>query len=206
MDILPTIMDILLSSITPTQSMANQLLSVPTHNLQSILSRYEGTSILRMPLEKQPVRYTFHLANPGNSYIIVKQYPKKLTYDIANDDVHLYHLVYDPFELVDLINLDYKITAAHPSWANASIGKYWMRTWKGRWTNEYLSITNHHELLLTNKSSVSLSTPNAMNNGKVQLKDMLDWADQTLELARFWKNLVIQRYHYESEIFNYNTN
>ncbi|CAF2911535.1 unnamed protein product [Rotaria sp. Silwood2] len=107
---------------------------------------------------------------------------------------------------IDLINLDYKITAAHPSWVNACIGKYWMRTWKGRWTNEYLSITNHHELLLTNKSSVSLSTPNAMNNGKVQLKDMLDWADQTLELARFWKNLVIQRYHYESEIFNYNTN
>ncbi|CAF3517093.1 unnamed protein product [Rotaria sp. Silwood1] len=204
MDVLPTIMDILLSSIRPTHQSTNQLLSVPCDKLQSILSRYEGTSILRMPVEKQPVRYTFHLANPGNSYIIVKEYPKKLTYDVANDEVHLYHLAHDPFELVDLISLNSEITASHPPWVNVMYDTHSMQTWKGRWTNDYSNITTHYELLLKNKSFLPLSTSDDMNNSKVQLKDMLDWADQTLDLARFWKNLVKQRYHYESEISNYN--
>ncbi|CAF1201161.1 unnamed protein product [Rotaria sordida] len=206
MDILPTIMDILLSSIKPIQQSTNQLLSVPNNQLQSILSRYEGTSILRMLIEKQPVRYTFHLTNPGNSYIIVKQYPKKLTYDISNDEVHLYHLEHDPFELVDLIHLDYKIATTHPPWINVMCNKHWRQTWKGRWTNKYPNVRIYHKLLLENKSFVSISTSNSMNNDKVQLKDMLDWADQTLELARFWKNLVKQRYRYESKTFNYHTN
>jgi hypothetical protein len=199
MDILPTIMDILLSSRS-SQKLTNQLLSVPHDQLQSILSRYEGTSILRMPLEQQPVRYIFHLPNPGNSLIIVKQYPKKLTYDIANDEVHLYHLKYDPFELTDLIALDYDTEAIHPLWINVMRGTKSTRTWKGRWINDDSSSTHHHQILAYNKTFVLNSRLITMNNSKVQLKNMLDWADQTLELARLWVDLIKWRYRLGNQI------
>ena len=200
MDILPTIIDILLSSTRSTSQSANQLLSVPHNQLQTVLSQYEGRSILRMPVEQHSMRYTFHLANPGDSCIIVKQHPNKLTYDIANDEVHLYHLVHDPFELVDLMVFNYDTTAAYPSWIDMVPDKHWTRTWKGRWTSEKAGVTVYHELLSENRCFVTSSKPNVMNNNKVNLSDMLDWADRAFEMARLWKNLVKLRYRQQNKI------
>ncbi|CAF3782646.1 unnamed protein product [Rotaria socialis] len=200
MDILPTIIDVLLSSIKSAEHPTNQLLSVPSGKLQSIFSRYEGTSVLRMPIAQQPARHTFQLSNPGNSYIIVKQYPRKLTYDVANDQVHLYHLGYDPLELVDLIVLDDAIAASHPPWVDILCDKSRIKRWKGLWQNEKVNTDTQHNLLLENKTFLSIEKSNAINNSSVRLKDMLDWADQAFEVARLWKNLVKQRYHYNSDV------
>lgn len=191
MDILPTIMDVLLSS--SSQQSANHLLSVPRQKLQSILERYEGTSLLRMPIEKQPVRYTFQLANPGNSYIIVKQYPNKLTYNIENDQVHLYNLKHDPLEFIDLMAIEHKTEQTYPSWIDTSCKHTRKRQWKGRWDKQKAILSAHQN---------SLSSPHSVNHSHVKLADMLEWADQTFELARLWKNLIKQRYHYESDTIN----
>jgi len=199
MDVLPTIMDIFLSSRSSQQS-TNQLLSVPINQLQSILSRYEGTSILRMPFEQQPVRYTFHLANPGNSYILVKQYPKKLTYNFGTDEVHLYHLQHDPFEKTDLITVDYNNKETYPLWIDVTHSEDSMLTWKKSWINTDDSITLHNQMLSRNKRFASNSRLNTINNSKVQLRDMVNWANQTLELARLWMELIKRRYLIGSNI------
>ncbi|CAF2742239.1 unnamed protein product [Rotaria sp. Silwood2] len=51
MDILPTIMDILLSSQETAHESTNRLLTARQDQLNLILSRYEGTSLLRLPIE-----------------------------------------------------------------------------------------------------------------------------------------------------------
>ncbi|CAF1185509.1 unnamed protein product [Adineta steineri] len=70
MDILPTIMDILLSSSKKNKKLTDQLLSsVENQQLKTILYLYEGTSILRRRVEEESIRYIFNLANPGNSFL-----------------------------------------------------------------------------------------------------------------------------------------
>lgn len=196
MDILPTIMDVLLSSANATPRLANQLLAAPSHQLQRILSQYEGTSILRMSVDQQPVRYTFSLANPGNTYVIVKQYPKKLTYDVISDKVCLYHLGHDPFEFTDLIALGSDPTT-YPSWLELVYGKQPVRTWRGRWISENNTLVNRTQALWQRKDFAPISN----HNTKVLLEDMLDWAELTLDLARLWRDIVKQRYQSSNGTF-----
>jgi hypothetical protein len=166
------------------------------------LSQYEGTSILRRPIEQQAARYTFNLANPGNSHIIVKQYPRKLTYDVANDEVHLYHLGYDPSGTIDLIALNPNDPSTHPSWIDAHGGENLMHTWKGRWMSQTISITLYSQILSQNRSILVTQKSNLSNNSKVQLNEMLDWADRTFELTRLWAKLMERRYRSGSKILN----
>ncbi len=161
MDVLPIIVDILLSSRSSPQS-TNLLLSGVNNQLQSILFRYEGTSLVRMPLDQQSIGYTFHLPCPGSSYIIVKQYPRKLTYNIAKDEAHLYHLKYDPFELTDLIVLDHNTKAIYPLWIDVMRDKNSTRTWKGHQING--NIAPHYQMLFQNKRFVLNSELNTKNN------------------------------------------
>ncbi|CAF1185561.1 unnamed protein product [Adineta steineri] len=72
------------------------------------------------------------VAHPGNSYKSIKQYPRKLTYDITSDEVHLCHIEYDTFESIDLINLYNQPISNHPSWIHINHYKQIKYGWKGR--------------------------------------------------------------------------
>ncbi|CAF1456014.1 unnamed protein product, partial [Adineta steineri] len=74
--------------------------------LKTTLSLSERTSILRRPNQQESIQYIFNLANFGNSFII-----------------HLYHLEHDPFESIDLINLDNQPANTHPLWIDIEYHK-----------------------------------------------------------------------------------
>ncbi|CAF1269352.1 unnamed protein product [Adineta steineri] len=74
--------------------------------LKTILSLSERTSILRRPNQQESIQYIFNLANFGNSFII-----------------HLYHLEHDPFESIDLSNLDNQPADTHPLWIDIEYHK-----------------------------------------------------------------------------------
>jgi lipoteichoic acid synthase len=192
MDLLPTIMDVLLSSQASTHQLTNHLLSVEHDKLQSILSRYEGITLFRSPAEQQIERYTFHLANPGNTKIIVRQYPRKLVYDIYDDYVYVYHLIHDPQESINLIDFDHDSWAVpYPDWVQNDLKRRPSRNWKGQWVHDKNHISDYHRNLLKKHFDPSMS-----NTSSVSLTEMLDWADATLQLAAVWTTLVRTRYLY----------
>ncbi|CAF4181428.1 unnamed protein product [Adineta steineri] len=198
MDILPTIMDILLSSSKKNKKLTDQLLSsVENQQLKTILYLYEGTSILRRRVEEESIRYIFNLANPGNSFLSIKQYPRKLTYDITNDEVHLYHLQYDPFESIDLINLSNQPIDNYPSWIHINHHKQILKyRWKGRWISKTIRINMFSQILSEKKKNNHWLRPKSviLNNSKIDLDEMLNWADRTFELTRLWTKLIFKRY------------
>ncbi|CAF3998115.1 unnamed protein product [Rotaria magnacalcarata] len=180
--------------------------------IASVASSYTLKSLLSIFCGIYPINVNFlKEANPENILyekclpeLLREFFPtnnnEKLTYDVANDQVHLYHLGYDPLELVDLIALDHAITASHPPWVDILCDKSRIRKWKGLWQNEKVNTATQHNLLFENKTLLSIEKSNAINNSSVHLMDMLDWADQAFEVARLWKNLVKQRYHYNSDV------
>ncbi|CAF1620886.1 unnamed protein product [Rotaria magnacalcarata] len=195
MDILPTIMDALLSSQGTLNGSVNRLLNVQQDKLNSILSQYEGTSLLRLPNAHKNQRYTFHLDNPGNSHVIVKQYPRKLVYDVHYDEAHLFHLGYDPRESIDIISFDrrdYKGT--YPDWIQVDHIRNSSRVWSKRFGQKN-KISDYHKKLLRKNFSEQISVIKP-NINRISLKEMLDWADATLELASIWTTLVKVRYLY----------
>ncbi|UJR32442.1 hypothetical protein I4U23_019904 [Adineta vaga] len=200
MDILPTTMDLLLSSTKSKKKSTNQLLSVSQTRLRSILSQYEGTSILRMQHEQQPVRFTFSLANPGNAFIIARQYPRKLSYDVTNDEVHLYNLEYDQAESIDLLTLDSNEITKYPSWIDVKDIEQSIRIWKGRWFSDTINIGVFSQILSKDKNVRSRLKSNIFKEVKLDLNDMIDWAEQTFELTRLWVRLIRKRYHNATKI------
>ncbi|CAF3532616.1 unnamed protein product [Rotaria sp. Silwood1] len=202
MDILPTIMDILLSSQKIAHESINYLLTVRQDQLNSILSRYEGTSLLRLSIEQETQRYTFHLDNPGDSHVIVKQYPRKLVYDVHYDEVHLFHLGYDPQESIDLILFDRPdYIGTYPDWLLVDQSRNSLRNWLGRWINTKNNLSDNHKKLLRKRFRQSMSDLR-QNVSRISLQDMLDWADATLELASVWTALVKVRYFYGNMTFD----
>jgi hypothetical protein len=107
-----------------------------------------------------------------------------------------------PFEKSDLIALDYDDTATHPSWIDVKRGDHFMHIWKGRWISKSVSITMCSQILSKNRTILTIPKSNVLNNSKVQLSDMLDWADQTFELTRLWAKLMEKRYRSGSKIIN----
>ncbi|CAF3658695.1 unnamed protein product [Rotaria sp. Silwood1] len=201
MDILPTIMDVMLSSQETSHESTNRLLTVRQDQFNSILSRYEGTSLLRLPVEKENQRYTFHLDNPGNSHVIVKQYPRKLIYDVHHDDVYLFHLGYDPQESIDLISFDrHDYTGIYPDWLQIDHSRKSSRSWSGRWISTKNNLSDNHKKLLHKRFGQSMSDLK-QNVSRISLKEMLDWADATLELSAAWTALVKARYFYGNMTF-----
>lgn len=196
MDILPTIMDVLLSSQKIVDGLTNQLLSVEEEQLNAVLSRYEGTSLFRLQNEQERQRYTFHISNPGNSHVIVKQYPLKLVYDVNYDEVRLFHLGYDPQEAIDLISFDrHNYAGTYPVWIQADHNFNDSRNWTKRWNSQRNKLSDYHRNLLQKKFSQQISDIKS-NLTRISLNEMLNWADATLELAVIWSVLVKARYHY----------
>ncbi|CAF1137390.1 unnamed protein product [Adineta ricciae] len=198
MDILPTIMDILLSSTKSRKKSMNRLLSVSETRLQSIFSRYEGRSILRMPVEQQAERLTFSLANPGGAFAIARQYPRKLSYDVTNDEVHLYHLGHDPTESTDLLALNGDDSDTYPPWIDIKSALQPRRKWKGRWARDILDIDVFSQILSNKKEMESSSMS---EKTKLDLNEMMNWAEQTFELTRLWTRLINKRYYDAMTIF-----
>ena len=202
MDVLPTIMDTLLSSQKVSDDSDNSLLTVQQDQLESILARYEGTSLLRLPVEQQLQRYTFHLDNPGDSYIIVKQHPRKLVYDSHYDDVHLFHLEYDPHESIDLILFDRSdYVGDYPDWLLVDHSQNSSPSWSGRWVSTKNNLSDNHKKILFKRINQSTSGSRS-NVSRISLQEMLDWADAALQLASIWTALVKARYFYGNMTFS----
>ncbi|CAF0906294.1 unnamed protein product [Adineta steineri] len=176
----------------------DQRLSLPFDRYRLSNEHRSGrTSILRRRVEEESIRYIFNLANPGNSFLSIKQYPRKLTYDITNDEVHLYHLQYDPFESIDLINLSNQPIDNYPSWIHINHHKQILKyRWKGRWISKTIRINMFSQILSEKKKNNHWLRPKSviLNNSKIDLDEMLNWADRTFELTRLWTKLIFKRY------------
>ena len=188
MDILPTIMDVLLTSNGSTGGTSNVLLSNRKPALKAILPRYEGRSLLRQLVPSAPERYTFHLNNPGNAHLIVKQYPFKLVYAFQEKKVQLYHLEFDPDEKTDLIGLESQPTSAYPQWLTIDRNRSRSKLPERKWSVEYLLSAS------SMKEQGSRLAKSIRNSSRVTLEQMLDWADHSFKLARIWTALVKSRY------------
>ncbi|CAF0921952.1 unnamed protein product [Adineta steineri] len=172
----------------------------------------QAVGLLRSPLESEfsaPLLFhSRHLqaeqlhANPGSSFITVKQYPRKLTYDITNDEVHLYHLQYDPSESIDLINLYNQAIDNHPSWIHFNHFKQIKYVWKGRWISRTIRISMFSQILSEKNQNNHWLIPKSvvLNNSKIDLDEMLNWVDRTFELTRLWTKLVFKRYRTNNPI------
>jgi Sulfatase len=160
LDILPTIMDALISStdegaiipisnhslLTNTSRFERDSALRKTNllklshdenlrSIQAILSRYEGTSIFRPSRNPDEDRLTFHLDNPGNAHMIAEQYPLKLVYDTIGEQTYLYDLSHDPHEWNDLLSIpNSRGHAVPPSWADISPGDL-AREFRFNWWN-----------------------------------------------------------------------
>jgi arylsulfatase A-like enzyme len=197
MDILPSIMDMLLSSKEAKQHSKNVLLSLPVDKFKSILSPYEGMSLLRQTVKQDPERYIFHLVNPGNSYITIKQYPRKLVYNAKRNSVQLYHLGYDLQEQINLIRFENNRIVEYPKWLNTECNERSPRSRKWRWTDNY-TLDQKFDPVKRFQSESRFKQKNCVDRqrryGTVNLEEMLDWGEKTFQIAGAWRAFVKRRY------------
>ena len=188
MDILPTIMDVLLTSNSSTSRTNNVLLSDLQPSLKDSLLRYEGRSLLRWLVPNTPERYTFHLNNPGYGHLVVKQYPLKLVYAFQAKKVQLFHLGLDSDEKIDLIKLEYQPTSSYPEWLTIDSDRRASRLPERNWS------VDHSISLPVLKEEGARVAKYLRNSSQVVLEQMLDWAEHSYKLAMIWTVLVKERY------------
>jgi hypothetical protein len=199
LDIIPTVMDVLVSSShanlnhtskndTPVTFNENLLsLNHDTRSkLQTILNRYEGTSIFRPPKDPYlPPRLTFHLDNPGNSHINAVQYPMKLVHYTTVDHTYLYDLSHDPSESYDLLSIPSSRGGSSPpewlDWDEEDISREFNLDW---WIGRDLAGSNGRTPPCRNFTT-NFVIPGT-GDEQLNLRDAFDWAEDAFEILLGW--------------------
>lgn len=189
-------------SISPRQT--TNLLDLSHHDqrkhLQSILTQYEGTSILRPSLNtSHPTRLTLHLDNPGNAHIILLQHPLKLVYDAIDQRPSLYSLPHDPGEWQDLLS-----TRPPPSWVDYT-EKDLRREPRFEWgiPREGNEEMDQGRTLPDREGGVEegakmeqdeVEKGKGEGKGNVKLGEALDWAEEAFQIMMGWSWINGERY------------
>jgi hypothetical protein len=182
----------------------NNLMDLNRNNkqkhIQEILRQYEGTSIFRPPLNpSHPQRITFHLDNPGNAHIILVQYPFKLVHDAIGEQTYLYDLSHDIGEWDDLLSIPYSRGGAPPppwvSWREEDLWREFHLNWWIAGTDEF----GAGRTAPSRDDNIEHVKPfdetlEGGEEGKCNLKEALDWAEDAFEILLGWSWINRERY------------
>ena len=277
LDILPTIIDALVSSSSASPSASNFLTDLEdTSKLQTILDTYDGKSLLRpfridesFPLargrrdayrespfdvhllelkELESLLYskgfTFHLDNPGHTHYNVRQFHRKLTYDVKNDQYLLFHLGFDHREEHNLLDVNMETDLPWLDVRFPDIDRLETDFKNWGWTNSFFEGLNylskrglphgrhpppddhrHHprparpeghphkppphggrppppppqRLKFDQEMQWADSYIDTLPDGKIDLKVMLEWAEDAAWIASGAKELIRRRYELKSK-------
>jgi hypothetical protein len=170
-------------------------------HVQEILRRYEGTSIFRRPLDpNHPQRMTFHLDNPGNAHINIVQYPLKLVHDAIGETTYLYDLSRDEREWDDLLSIPFtRGKTTPPPWVDWSEEDLW-REFRLNWWISGVDNFGEGRTAPSRDSSIEFNKPvnetetDGDKEGKLNLHDAFDWAEDAFEILLGWSWINRERY------------
>ena len=170
-------------------------------HVEHILRQYEGTSIFRQLRDTHnPQRMTFHLDNPGNAHVILVQYPMKIVHDAIGENTYLYDLSHDEGEWDDLLSLPIsRGKATPPPWVEWSEETLW-RDFHLEWWIEATDEVGHGRTPPNRDSSIEYVKPEneteiaGENDGKLNLDEAFDWAEDAFEILLGWSWIIKERY------------